>query len=166
MGSVSLRWPPCLASMGEDAPSPPETWCARFGGYSGEASTLSEKKGMGGGTVWGEDQEEGGGDQDVKRINNGRKQGREIISHAVCPQCWAHRYWSPTSQVRIFWTKQYSILYFPLDLASYGHDITLMRTCIVPQHSLPYLWLADNVVPGIRGDIGFWYYRPWRWLFF
>ena len=33
IGYVLLAGLPCLASVGGDAPSPKETWCARVGGY-------------------------------------------------------------------------------------------------------------------------------------
>lgn len=38
------------------------------------------------------------------------------------------------------------------DPVSHGHAIILMKTCIMPPHVLPYLQLADNIVPGILGD--------------
>ena len=47
MGYV-LAGQPCLASVGEDAPSSTETWV----GITQGASTISEEKGMGWGGLW------------------------------------------------------------------------------------------------------------------
>lgn len=55
---VLLAGLPCLASEGEGAPNPTETWCPKVGGYPGGLPLTLRKRG-GGGTVRWEDQKEG-----------------------------------------------------------------------------------------------------------
>jgi len=46
VGPIPLTVLPCLASVGEDVPSPTDTSYARMGEYPRGSSTLSEEKGM------------------------------------------------------------------------------------------------------------------------
>lgn len=85
---LPLTRPPCLASVGEDRPSPAVTWCARVKWYQGSLWLLRGKgeEGMGEGAVGGGSRRRRDAYLDVKWINKlMRKRKQTTNSHeGVC----------------------------------------------------------------------------------